>query len=399
MDFFNKFQRPGFLDLIIKKFAVAVGSDEFLHHENGGASPRGRGGRLYTAKGAFVSPVDHRPKNVLERSHNTDFGSNRVGGTLDILKSRSPPRTRRGSYLRFTALGKDANVTRRWPMHMRTHCCNSYGFHYFPIIEFDTYTRMEGMERTRDDGSEEGKSKKRARAPVLNEPLDPPEQTLEERKGPLNQPSVPFGFLSPSVQQYLELGKSIPGRSAYELGDQSILTILAIGFSMETIEVPSNGLLRHPRPTGNQINIGGIRAGKTLYVHSSNILLLGAACMEKDEYLKLSDHGRLVSRDLLSQGRNETLLEWLRRRDIFSHSQVKRCCSSYDQVRNNDPRPNFVKLPTARRCCRSCVTASRHRLRRVPVVTAEDNDHLQGGNRLTFLNPHYQASGTSVIRE
>uniref|UniRef100_A0A0K8TE52 Chitin-binding type-2 domain-containing protein n=2 Tax=Lygus hesperus TaxID=30085 RepID=A0A0K8TE52_LYGHE len=62
------------------------------------------------------------------------------------------------------------------------------------------------------DGSEESRAKKRARAPVLNEPLDPPEQTLEERKGPLNQPNVPPGFLSPSVQQYLELGKSIPGR-------------------------------------------------------------------------------------------------------------------------------------------------------------------------------------------
>ncbi|XP_073991555.1 uncharacterized protein [Rhodnius prolixus] len=61
------------------------------------------------------------------------------------------------------------------------------------------------------DGSEEGEVRKRSRAPVLDGPYDPPDQQLDERKGP-TKPSVPPGFLSPSVQQYLELGKSIPGR-------------------------------------------------------------------------------------------------------------------------------------------------------------------------------------------
>lgn len=60
------------------------------------------------------------------------------------------------------------------------------------------------------DGSEEGEVRKRSRAPVLDGPYDPPDQQLDERKGP-TKPSVPPGFLSPSVQQYLELGKSIPG--------------------------------------------------------------------------------------------------------------------------------------------------------------------------------------------
>ncbi|XP_014284232.1 uncharacterized protein [Halyomorpha halys] len=61
------------------------------------------------------------------------------------------------------------------------------------------------------DGLEEGVVKKRSRAPVSDGPLDPPPQELEERKGPPGPP-IPPGFLSPSVIQYLELGKSIPGR-------------------------------------------------------------------------------------------------------------------------------------------------------------------------------------------
>lgn len=51
-------------------------------------------------------------------------------------------------------------------------------------------------------------------------PLDPGEDDyyyddadpVDERNNPTNEaPSVPPGFLSPSVREYLDLGKSIPG--------------------------------------------------------------------------------------------------------------------------------------------------------------------------------------------
>lgn len=63
------------------------------------------------------------------------------------------------------------------------------------------------------DGYEERSRVKRPRAPP---PPDQdinlePEQELDERNGPPKGNYVPPGFLSPSVQEYLELGKSIPG--------------------------------------------------------------------------------------------------------------------------------------------------------------------------------------------
>lgn len=48
-------------------------------------------------------------------------------------------------------------------------------------------------------------------------PLDPEDDyyyddPVDERNNPTNEaPSVPPGFLSPSVREYLDLGKSIPG--------------------------------------------------------------------------------------------------------------------------------------------------------------------------------------------
>ncbi|XP_066994120.1 uncharacterized protein [Anabrus simplex] len=48
---------------------------------------------------------------------------------------------------------------------------------------------------------------KRPRAPQLESELE-----LQDRNVPKPQSTVPPGFLSPSVREYLELGKSIPGR-------------------------------------------------------------------------------------------------------------------------------------------------------------------------------------------
>lgn len=61
------------------------------------------------------------------------------------------------------------------------------------------------------DGEEEGQRVKRPRAPASPDLNISPDQELEERDGLPKQPSVPPGFLSPSVKEYLELGKSIPG--------------------------------------------------------------------------------------------------------------------------------------------------------------------------------------------
>lgn len=59
---------------------------------------------------------------------------------------------------------------------------------------------------------------KRPRAlPAEEEPENYVDQEdLEERNNPLSPNYVPPGFLSPSVQEYLELGKSIPGKFNYQ---------------------------------------------------------------------------------------------------------------------------------------------------------------------------------------
>lgn len=65
------------------------------------------------------------------------------------------------------------------------------------------------------DGFEQKSRVKRPRAPP---PPEEPENYVDdyddlgERNNPLNSKYVPAGFLSPSVQEYLELGKSIPGK-------------------------------------------------------------------------------------------------------------------------------------------------------------------------------------------
>ncbi|XP_054268408.1 uncharacterized protein LOC129005954 [Macrosteles quadrilineatus] len=77
-------------------------------------------------------------------------------------------------------------------------------------------------------GEEEGRVVKRPRAPSAPDPdvdaaSNDGDQALDERNGPPKQPSVPPGFLSPSVKEYLELGKSIPGRPG---ADYPILSLV-----------------------------------------------------------------------------------------------------------------------------------------------------------------------------
>ncbi|KAK7602639.1 hypothetical protein V9T40_006613 [Parthenolecanium corni] len=61
---------------------------------------------------------------------------------------------------------------------------------------------------------EEGKATKKERAPAADRISPDPDQSLDERNGLLHEQetNLPPGFLSPSVREYLELGKSIPGR-------------------------------------------------------------------------------------------------------------------------------------------------------------------------------------------
>lgn len=68
------------------------------------------------------------------------------------------------------------------------------------------------------DGFEAKTRIKRPRAlPAEEEPENyVDEEELEERNNPLSPNYVPPGFLSPSVQEYLELGKSIPGKFNYQ---------------------------------------------------------------------------------------------------------------------------------------------------------------------------------------
>lgn len=63
------------------------------------------------------------------------------------------------------------------------------------------------------DSLEEGRRVKKARAPAALDihPSEPDQQLERNNLNP--QSAIPPGFLSPSVQEYLELGKSIPGKS------------------------------------------------------------------------------------------------------------------------------------------------------------------------------------------
>ncbi|KAL1464701.1 hypothetical protein WDU94_004325 [Cyamophila willieti] len=65
------------------------------------------------------------------------------------------------------------------------------------------------------NGLEEGSSVKKARAPAASDYVRDPKQGIdeeEEEDEDRRKPLPPPGFLSASVQEYLELGKSIPGR-------------------------------------------------------------------------------------------------------------------------------------------------------------------------------------------
>lgn len=67
------------------------------------------------------------------------------------------------------------------------------------------------------DGSEEQQNirAKRAKKPrASGQPVVVPEpdQRLDNDQSEISSPVIPTGFLSPSVKEYLELGKSIPGK-------------------------------------------------------------------------------------------------------------------------------------------------------------------------------------------
>ncbi|KAL1388332.1 hypothetical protein pipiens_012615 [Culex pipiens pipiens] len=63
------------------------------------------------------------------------------------------------------------------------------------------------------DGREESNVRtKRGRKPRVSQVDPEPNQNLDSGDSAGDeQPVIPPGFLSPSVQEYLELGKSIPG--------------------------------------------------------------------------------------------------------------------------------------------------------------------------------------------
>ncbi|XP_026298818.1 uncharacterized protein LOC411343 isoform X3 [Apis mellifera] len=97
-------------------------------------------------------------------------------------------------------------------MRVHDNLCSSLGYVVFLLL------LVEGIRNT---GS--GKVSKRAR------PIDPDTEDnrdnedyyyedVDERNNPTNEaPVVPPGFLSPSVREYLDLGKSIPGYTARRL--------------------------------------------------------------------------------------------------------------------------------------------------------------------------------------
>lgn len=60
---------------------------------------------------------------------------------------------------------------------------------------------------------EEGTSVKKPRAPAANDYVRDPKQGIDEEEDEEDRRKTlpPPGFLSASVQEYLELGKSIPG--------------------------------------------------------------------------------------------------------------------------------------------------------------------------------------------
>lgn len=67
------------------------------------------------------------------------------------------------------------------------------------------------------DGSEEqqnirSKRAKKPRTPGAAAVVPEPDQRLDNDQSEISSPVIPTGFLSPSVKEYLELGKSIPGK-------------------------------------------------------------------------------------------------------------------------------------------------------------------------------------------
>lgn len=76
------------------------------------------------------------------------------------------------------------------------------------------------MNNSITDGSEQQNIRsKRAKKPrASGSPtgtVAEPDQRLDNDQSEVSSPVIPTGFLSPSVKEYLELGKSIPGESRY----------------------------------------------------------------------------------------------------------------------------------------------------------------------------------------
>jgi hypothetical protein len=71
-----------------------------------------------------------------------------------------------------------------------------------------TDCREQQSRRGQTNRSKRAKSRRAPSSPVLRS--EPNQRLDEEREEPV---VIPTGFLSPSVQEYLELGKSIPGEN------------------------------------------------------------------------------------------------------------------------------------------------------------------------------------------
>lgn len=66
---------------------------------------------------------------------------------------------------------------------------------------------------SREQQSIRSKRAKKPRTPGAAAIVKEPDQRLDNDQPEVEQPVIPKGFLSPSVKEYLELGKSIPGKN------------------------------------------------------------------------------------------------------------------------------------------------------------------------------------------
>ncbi|XP_024867442.1 uncharacterized protein LOC112451797, partial [Temnothorax curvispinosus] len=83
-----------------------------------------------------------------------------------------------------------------------------------PLLHLHGNRKLNARRRVTTGGARGGRASKVSKRA---KPLDPDEDDyyyddpVDERNNPTNEaPAVPPGFLSPSVREYLDLGKSIP---------------------------------------------------------------------------------------------------------------------------------------------------------------------------------------------